>query len=66
MNNLGIDVGKKKCSRAVLKDDKGKILDEFFFGNERNGNTQSAFKNTITWKMRCRFRIHRKHVDENS
>src|SRR6476620_2153030 len=36
MNNLGIDVGKKKC-RAALKDDKGKILDEFFFGNERNG-----------------------------
>ena len=50
MNNLGIDVGKRKC-RAALKDDKGKILDEFFFGNERNGNTQSAFKNTITWKM---------------
>jgi transposase len=36
MNNLGIDVGKKKC-RAALKDDKGKILDEFFFSNERNG-----------------------------
>ena len=37
MNYLGIDVGKRKCSRAVLKDNKGKILDEFFFGNERNG-----------------------------
>ena len=36
MNHLGIDVGKRKC-RAALKDDKGKILDEFFFGNERNG-----------------------------
>jgi len=36
MNNLGIDVGKRKCS-AALKDDKGKILDEFFFGNDRNG-----------------------------
>ena len=36
MNNLGIDVGKRKCS-AVLKDDKGKILDEFFFGNDRSG-----------------------------
>ena len=36
MNNLGIDVGKKKC-RAALKDDKGKILDEFFFSNEGNG-----------------------------
>ena len=36
MNHLGIDVGKRKC-RTALKDDKGKILDEFFFGNERNG-----------------------------
>src|SRR6478736_1134647 len=36
MNNLGIDVGNRKF-RAALKDDKGKILDEFFFGNERNG-----------------------------
>jgi len=23
--------------RAALKDDKGKILDEFFFGNDANG-----------------------------
>ncbi len=38
MNNLGIDVtGKRKCSRAALKDDKGKILDEFFFGKDKNG-----------------------------
>jgi hypothetical protein len=37
MNHLGIDVtGKRKCSRAALKDDKGKILDEFFFGNDKN------------------------------
>ncbi len=37
MNHLGIDVvGKRKC-RAALKDDKGKILGEFFFSNERNG-----------------------------
>ena len=37
MNHLGIDVfGKRKC-RAALKDDKGMILDEFFFGNNRNG-----------------------------
>ncbi len=35
MNHRGIDIGKRKC-RAVLKDDKGKILDEFFFSNERN------------------------------
>ena len=32
MNHLGIDVGKRKC-RAALKDDRGRILDEFFFGN---------------------------------
>ena len=36
MNHLGIDVGKRKC-RAALKDDKGNVLDEFFFGNDRNG-----------------------------
>ena len=36
LNHLGIDVGKRKC-RAVVKDDKGNILDEFFFGNEANG-----------------------------
>ena len=36
MNHLGIDVGKRKC-RAAIKDDKGKILDEFFFGNDANG-----------------------------
>jgi len=36
LNHLGIDVGKRKC-RAALKDDKGKILDEFFFGNDANG-----------------------------
>ena len=28
---------KEKMCRAALKDDKGKILDEFFFCNERNG-----------------------------
>ena len=36
MNHLGIDVGKRKC-RAALKDDKGKILSEFFFGNDKQG-----------------------------
>ena len=36
MNHLGIDVGKRKC-RAALKDDRGKILDEFFFGNNSQG-----------------------------
>ena len=36
MNHLGIDVGKRKC-RAALKDDRGKILDEFFFGNNSHG-----------------------------
>ena len=37
MNHLGIDVVGKRKYRAALKDDKGKILDEFFFGNDRNG-----------------------------
>ena len=32
MNHPGIDVGKRKY-RAALKDHRGKILDEFFFGN---------------------------------
>ena len=34
--HLGINVGKRKC-RAAVKDDKGKILDEFFFDNDANG-----------------------------
>ena len=36
LNHLGIDVGKRKC-RSALKDDRGKILDEFFFGNNSDG-----------------------------
>ena len=36
LNHLGINVGKRKC-RAALKDDRGKILDKFFFGNDVNG-----------------------------
>ncbi len=36
VNHLGIGVGKREC-RAALKDDKGMILDEFFFGNDKNG-----------------------------
>ena len=36
LNHIGIDVGKRKC-RAALKDDRGKILDEFFFGNNSDG-----------------------------
>ena len=31
-----MDVGKRKC-RAAVKDDKGNILDEFFFGNDTIG-----------------------------
>jgi transposase len=37
LNHLGIDVWGKRKRRASLKDDKGKILDEFFFGNDANG-----------------------------
>ena len=37
MNHLGMDVtGKRKCS-AAIKDDKGEMLDEFFFGNDGDG-----------------------------
>jgi transposase len=36
LNHLGIDVGKRIC-RVALKDDMGKILDEFFFGNSYQG-----------------------------
>jgi transposase len=36
MNNLGIDVGKKKC-RAALKDKRGDIIREFFFSNNNEG-----------------------------
>ena len=36
LNHLGIDVGKRIC-RVALKDDRGKIIDEFFFGNSYQG-----------------------------
>ena len=36
MNHLGIDVGERKY-RTALKDDRGKILDEFFFDNNTEG-----------------------------
>lgn len=39
MNSIGIDVGKRKC-RASIKDEKGTILDEFFFANDSNGIKQ--------------------------
>jgi predicted NBD/HSP70 family sugar kinase len=35
-NYLGIDIVKRKC-RAAIKDDNGRILDKFFFGNDGNG-----------------------------
>ncbi|MDN5847313.1 MAG: IS110 family transposase [Candidatus Nitrosocosmicus sp.] len=49
MNHLGIDVGKRKC-RAALKDDKGMIVNEFFFGNDTNGisNLLSRVKTNST------------------
>ena len=67
MNHLGIDVGKRKC-RAVLKDDKGKILDEFFFGNDRDGihNLLSRIQSHGKCSTRAVFRVYRKHVDKNS
>jgi transposase len=36
MNNIGIDVGKRKC-RAAIKDESGKVLEEFFFSNDQDG-----------------------------
>ena len=36
LNHLGIDVEKRKYS-AALKNDRGKLLDEFFFGNNSDG-----------------------------
>jgi hypothetical protein len=43
INHLGMDVvGKRKCS-AAIKDYKGEILDEFFFGNESLFYIDGAF-----------------------
>ena len=36
MNTVGIDVGKRKC-RAAIKDSRGRILNEFFFNNDKDG-----------------------------
>jgi transposase len=36
VNSLGIDVGKKKC-RAALKGERGDIIREFFFSNNKEG-----------------------------
>ena len=36
LNHLGIDVEKRKCS-AGLKNDREKLLDKFFFGNNFDG-----------------------------
>ncbi len=33
MTHPGIDIGKRKYRAVALKDDKGTILDEFFFDN---------------------------------
>ena len=71
MNHLGIDVGKRKC-RAAIKDGKGKILDEFFFGNDANwidsllSRIQVNKTNHHHHHHPSSIGIHRKHVDENS
>ena len=67
MNHLGIDVGKRKC-RAALKDDKGKILDEFFFGNDGSGIYIyfPGYSHMEIVLLKSSIRIYRKHVDENS
>ena len=33
LNHLGINVAKQEYRRAALKDNRRKIFDEFFFGN---------------------------------
>ena len=68
MNHLRIDVGKRKC-RAAIKDDKGMILDEFFFGNDGSGILSIFFPGYSHMEivlLKSSIRIHRKHVDENS
>ena len=76
MNHLGIDVGKRKC-RAALKDDKGKILDEFFFGNDRDGihnllsriqshgkcSTRAVLESTGNMWMRIHDRLEENEID---
>jgi len=49
LNYIGTDVGKRKY-RAAVKDDKGNILDEFFFGNYAIGidNLLSRVKTNST------------------
>ena len=41
---------KEKMCRAALKDDKGMILDEFFFGNDKNG-IHDLSQEYNPWKM---------------
>jgi len=36
VKSIGIDVGKKRC-RASIKDERGAVLSEFFFSNDRAG-----------------------------
>ena len=43
LNYLGIDVGKTKC-RVAVKNDKGNILDEFFFGNDTIGISNLLYR----------------------
>ena len=45
VNRLGIGAGNRKC-RAAIKYDKGRILDEFFFDDDRIGicNTLSRMQ----------------------
>ncbi len=35
---------KEKICRAVIKDDRGMMLDEFFFGNDENGIYNLCFQ----------------------
>jgi transposase len=50
MNNLGIDVGKKKF-RAALKDERGEIISELFFSNNNEGI--STLVKTASYYGKC-------------
>ena len=52
LKHLGIDVGKRKC-RVALKDDKGKILDEFFFGNNSQGISELIERTQYHGTKKC-------------
>ena len=69
MNHLGIDiVGKRKCSRAALKDDKRRYLmnSSLVMIKMRYTIYSQEYSHAENVLLKSSLRIHRKHVDENS